>query len=337
MLLSYALNPRTPRKISPDVAARHGQLAPSTLAAALLPFTRWSPFCRLRLKSPASKRVYRDIDLPLAPVLFRMEQAGVRIDTAVLDGLSKRFAHRNWSAWASASFRWPAAASTSTRPSNLAKSSSRIWDCRLQPFRGKGKAVSTAQDVLEQLAGGTKSRAWCFEFRHLSKLKSNYIDALATAGRFPIRASTHVSGRGHGHGRLSSVNPNLQKEHSHPHRTGRRFAPHSPPLQGTQLPFRDFRRSSYVCLPLQRRSAAVKAYAELSILRHDGERSLRCTHREHGQGDAPSRQGRKLRIVYASHRLGCRAIRHFASRRRAPTSTAISRATRAFAHSLRNS
>ena len=34
----------------------------------------------------------REIDLPLAPVLFRMEQAGVRIDLGVLDGLSKRFA-----------------------------------------------------------------------------------------------------------------------------------------------------------------------------------------------------------------------------------------------------
>src|ERR1017187_3829602 len=37
------------------------------------------------------ERVYREIDLPLAPVLYRMEQVGVRIDVGVLDGLSKRF------------------------------------------------------------------------------------------------------------------------------------------------------------------------------------------------------------------------------------------------------
>ena len=36
-------------------------------------------------------RVYAEIDLPLAPVLYRMEQAGVRIDTAALGRLSERF------------------------------------------------------------------------------------------------------------------------------------------------------------------------------------------------------------------------------------------------------
>ena len=43
------------------------------------------PLCAQRPKKPASTRVYTEIDLPLAPVLYRMEQAGVRIDTGVLE------------------------------------------------------------------------------------------------------------------------------------------------------------------------------------------------------------------------------------------------------------
>ena len=38
-------------------------------------------------------------------------------------------------------------------------------------IRGKGKAVSTAQDVLEQLAGRNEVPRLVLEFRHLSKLK----------------------------------------------------------------------------------------------------------------------------------------------------------------------
>jgi DNA polymerase I len=44
--------------------------------------------------------------------------------------------------------------------------------------RGKGKAISTAQDVLEQLAEKHEVPRLVLEYRHLSKLKSNYIDAL---------------------------------------------------------------------------------------------------------------------------------------------------------------
>ncbi len=52
---------------------------------------RWFQNFAQRLKRSAVDRVYREIDLPLAPVLYRMERAGVRIDKAVLGGLSERF------------------------------------------------------------------------------------------------------------------------------------------------------------------------------------------------------------------------------------------------------
>ena len=45
---------------------------------------RWFRLCVAEVEKSGVGRVYREIDLPLAPVLFRMEQAGVRIDKGVL-------------------------------------------------------------------------------------------------------------------------------------------------------------------------------------------------------------------------------------------------------------
>ena len=92
MLLSYALNPTHATQSIADVAARNGQAAPTTPAAAALAVSAMMPALRNEVEKAGVERVYREIDLPLAPVLFRMEEAGVRIDLGVLDGLSKRFA-----------------------------------------------------------------------------------------------------------------------------------------------------------------------------------------------------------------------------------------------------
>jgi DNA polymerase-1 len=92
MLLSYALNPTHATQALADVAARHGQAAPSSLAAGAAAIHALIPALQAEVVKSDVERVYREIDLPLAPVLFRMERAGVRIDTGALDGLSKRFA-----------------------------------------------------------------------------------------------------------------------------------------------------------------------------------------------------------------------------------------------------
>ncbi len=74
-----------------DVAARHSQPAPSTLAAGALAIRALVPALKAEVEKSQVERAY-EMDLALAPVLFRMEQAGVRIDLGVLGGLSKRFA-----------------------------------------------------------------------------------------------------------------------------------------------------------------------------------------------------------------------------------------------------
>jgi DNA polymerase-1 len=76
--------------------------------------------------------------------------------------------------------------------------------------RGKGKAVSTAQDVLEALADKHEVSRLVLEFRHLAKLKSNYIDALPLLADSDSRVHTTFMAAATATGRLSSVNPNLQ-------------------------------------------------------------------------------------------------------------------------------
>ncbi len=65
---------------------------------------------------------------------------------------------------------------------------------------GKGKVVSTAQDVLEELALHHPVPAQVLAYRQLAKLKSNYVDSL-TAARGQGRTRTyHLQPGGHGDG-----------------------------------------------------------------------------------------------------------------------------------------
>ena len=72
-------------------------------------------------------KVYNDIDLPLVPVLARMEQAGVQIDTGALASMSTKLE------------REAAVNSTSSLPSNSATSSSTASRCPSPSSTGKGE------------------------------------------------------------------------------------------------------------------------------------------------------------------------------------------------------
>src|SRR6202044_442529 len=75
---------------------------------------------------------------------------------------------------------------------------------------GKGKVVSTAQDVLEELAEHNEVPRMVLEYRQLAKLKSNYVDSLPLLADADGRVHTTFNQVGTATGRLSSTNPNLQ-------------------------------------------------------------------------------------------------------------------------------
>ncbi len=209
MLLSYALNPTHATQSLADVAARHGQAAPSTLAAGAAAIQALVPELRAEVETAGVMRVYEEIDLPLAPVLFRMEKAGVRIDTGVLEGLSKRFS-AELERVGERIFELAGRRFNVNSPKQLGEVLFTHLGLPAPASRGKSKAISTAQDVLEQLAEQHEVPKLVLEYRHLSKLKSNYIDALPLLADSESRVHTTFQAAATATGRLSSVNPNLQ-------------------------------------------------------------------------------------------------------------------------------
>jgi DNA polymerase-1 len=238
MLLSYALNPTHATQSLADVAARHGQAPPSTLAAGAAAIHALAPSLRAEVEKSGLGRVYAEIDLPLAPVLFRMEMAGVRIDIGVLDGLSKRFA-LELERVGERIFELAGRRFNINSPKQLGEVLFTHMGLPAPASRGKGKAVSTAQDVLEQLAESNEVPRLVLEYRHLAKLKSNYIDALPLLADAESRVHTTFQAAATATGRLSSVNPNLQNI---PIRTelGREIRAAFTAAQGTQLLSADY-------------------------------------------------------------------------------------------------
>jgi DNA polymerase-1 len=153
--------------------------------------------------------VYSVIDLPLVPVLLRMEQVGVRVNLDLLreqstrlgvqiDDLAERI-------YAASGHRFNVAS-----PKQLGDVLFNKMDLPKPLKYGKGKVVSTAQDVLEDLAPDYPIVTDVLEHRQLSKLKGTYLDALPLLADTNHRIHTTFNQVGTATGRLSSTNPNLQ-------------------------------------------------------------------------------------------------------------------------------
>jgi DNA polymerase-1 len=133
----------------------------------------------------------------------------VRIDLSVLDGLSKRFAVEMERVGESI-FTHAGRRFNINSPKQLGEVLFTHLGLPAPAARGKSKSVSTAQDVLENLAEQHEVPRLVLEFRHLSKLKSTYIDALPLLADADSRVHTTFMAAATATGRLSSINPNLQ-------------------------------------------------------------------------------------------------------------------------------
>jgi DNA polymerase-1 len=209
MLLSYALNPTHATQTLADVAARSNQPAPNTLPAAASAINALVPALRAYVDELELTRVYTEIDLPLTPVLYRVEQAGIRIDKSALHGLSTRFASE-MERTSSRIFELAGKTFNINSPKQLGVVLFTDLALPAPPARGKSKSISTAQNVLEQLAEEHEVPRLVLEFRHLSKLKSVYVDALPQLADADSRVHTTFQSAAVATGRLSSINPNLQ-------------------------------------------------------------------------------------------------------------------------------
>ncbi len=155
------------------------------------------------------KRVYADIEQPLVPVLFNMEEAGVLIDRGMLKKQSGALAKKMAGLEANAH-------DLAGGPFNLGspKQLQEILfeDLGLPVIRKTPKGQpSTAEDVLQELAVDYDLPRVILDYRSVSKLKSTYTDKLPEqidpdTGR--VHTSYHQAVAATG--RLSSTDPNLQ-------------------------------------------------------------------------------------------------------------------------------
>ncbi|MBE0484711.1 DNA polymerase I [Marinobacter sp.] len=163
-----------------------------------------------RLKNTGRlESVYRDIDLPLVPVLARMEQRGTLISASTLRQHSQELAER----MAELEKEAHEVAGEAFNLGSTKQLQAILYDkfgLRVIKKTPKG-APSTAEPVLQELAHEHELPRLIVEHRSLSKLKSTYTDTLP-------ELIHHRTGRVHtsyhqavtATGRLSSSEPNLQ-------------------------------------------------------------------------------------------------------------------------------
>jgi DNA polymerase-1 len=210
-LYSYLLDPTYSSHRLPDVALRHFNLKLSgTLAESADITGRLATALSQEVERSGLRKLYEEIDLPLVPVLARMEQAGVKIDRKALAGMSSRLEReietkgREICDLAGCEFNI-------NSPKQLGDVLFNKLNLPKPVKYGKGKTISTAVDVLEALALTHEVPRLVLEYRQLSKLKSTYVDALpALLSSASGRLHTTFGQTGTATGRLSSANPNLQ-------------------------------------------------------------------------------------------------------------------------------
>jgi DNA polymerase-1 len=161
------------------------------------------------LEVPSLSSVLQDIEVPLIPVLARMEQHGVLIDGDLLQSQSHEMAQQIHKLEQEAH-------DAAGQPFNLGSPKQLqeiLFDKLGLPVIRKTPTgqPSTAEDVLQELAVDYELPSLILEYRSLAKLKSTYTDRLPEqinprTGR--VHTSYHQAVAATG--RLSSTDPNLQ-------------------------------------------------------------------------------------------------------------------------------
>ncbi len=158
---------------------------------------------------PTLEKIFREIEMPLLPVLSRMERMGVLLDCKMLEQQSEELAVRLQELEQQA-FDAAGESFNLSSPKQLQVILFEKLGLPVKSKTPKGQP-STAESVLQELALDYPLPKLILEYRSLSKLKSTYTDKLplqvdVDTGR--VHTSYHQAVAATG--RLSSSDPNLQ-------------------------------------------------------------------------------------------------------------------------------
>jgi DNA polymerase I len=152
-------------------------------------------------------RLFREIELPLIPVLARMEATGVALDREALRGLADEFAveiaRLEAEVYASVGHEFNLGS-----PKQLEQVL--FFELNLPKGKKTKTGYSTDASVLEDLRGVHPMVASLLDWRTYTKLRSTYVEALPTLIAADGRLHTTFHQAVAATGRLSSSDPNLQ-------------------------------------------------------------------------------------------------------------------------------
>ncbi|MCG5536035.1 DNA polymerase I [Ectothiorhodospira mobilis] len=235
MLSSYVLNSTASRHDMDTLAERHLGVKTRSYEDVAGKGARQIPFSQVRLEeaapyaaedaditlrlhrhlwpqleaNPGQRAIYEDLEIPLVPVLSRMERAGVKVDPDLLFTQSRELTER----MGEIERRAHEAAGQAFNLASPKQIQEILFERQKLPVvrkTPKGQP-STAEDVLEQLAADYPLPRLILEHRGLSKLRSTYTDRLPERihpGTGRVHTSYHQAVTSTG--RLSSSEPNLQ-------------------------------------------------------------------------------------------------------------------------------
>jgi DNA polymerase-1 len=192
-----------------SLAAEHlgRALEPGDLAAEARAAAELSAVLPPKLEDWGAARCFENIEMPLVPVLIRMEEVGVGVDREVLAALSEE-THAQIDALVAEIHELAGCEFSIDSPKQLAEV---LFDKLGLPTQRKTKTgYSTDASVLAALAPLHPIAAKIVAYRELTKLTSTYIDALPRLVGDDGRLHTTFNQTVAATGRLSSSNPNLQ-------------------------------------------------------------------------------------------------------------------------------
>ena len=173
----------------------------------------WAAFCLNAILNPELKNlnlesIYHDIEIPLIPVLARMEESGILVEQQLLNDLEDEFTKRI-AALEMGIYHAAGQEFNINSPKQLQEIL--FVKLALPPQRKTKTGFSTDVDVLETLAQHHELPRLLLEFRALSKLLSTYVVGLKNMVDVHTgRVHTHFNQTIAATGRLSSTEPNLQ-------------------------------------------------------------------------------------------------------------------------------
>ena len=169
---------------------------------------RLEPILMADVEERDQLKLLREIEVPLIPVLAKMERAGIALDAELLNELSVQLEAQileiRADIYAAVGHEF-----NINSPQQLA--GVLFEELGLPAGRRTRTGYSVAQNVLEDLIGAHEVIDLILEYRQLAKLKSTYVDALPNqvnpkTGRIHTNFNQTIAATG----RLSSTDPNLQ-------------------------------------------------------------------------------------------------------------------------------